>query len=97
MPDQELRLLPSPRLSQGLGCFSYPWNQILFCLGRQLPRPKVRADLEWPLGVSLGDSVPALSTALSLTPAPLFFMPNLLNRRKGEILDPTVKTLTALL
>ena len=97
MPDQELRLFPSPHPSGGLGCCSSPWNQILFCLGRQLPRAKVRADLEWSLGLSLGESVPALSSALSFTPAPASFMPNLLNRRKGEILDPTVKTLTALL
>lgn len=97
MPDEELRLLPSSGLSGGLGiCFS-PWNQIRFSLGIQLPRTEVKADLEWSLGVSPGDSVHAPSSALSFTLAPLFFMENLLKRRKMEILDPTGKIFTALL
>lgn len=58
------------------------------------PQGRGEADLEWSLGVSLEDSVHALSSAPSPTPTLLFFLPNLLKRRKREILDPLVKSLT---
>lgn len=58
MPNEELRLLPSSSLSGGLGGLLLPWNQIRFCLGIQLPRTEVKADLEWSLEVIPEDSCP---------------------------------------
>lgn len=61
--------------------------------GQTDPRAEVKADLEWSLGVHLGELAHALSSALSFTSALLFSMLNLLNRRKKEILDPHCLTL----